>query len=103
MFPFFIVLSLLSAFVGASTVAKTAGIALDARASDNDYYPGYNNTCVSWHIEPSPDNTQLNLVAKCEGGNPAVDGGMVCSQIDLNSSGNPPQAKLPTYTHNLEG
>ncbi|KXJ92646.1 hypothetical protein Micbo1qcDRAFT_222402 [Microdochium bolleyi] len=87
-------LFLLSAFVGSGsaipasldTTAVASTTTLDARSDSGsgDYYPGYNNTCVSWHIEPSPDNTELNLVAKCKGGDPAVDAGMVCSQIDLN-------------------
>ncbi|KAH7032754.1 uncharacterized protein B0I36DRAFT_430150, partial [Microdochium trichocladiopsis] len=51
--------------------------------SARDFYPGFNNTCSSWHIEPAQDNTQLYLVARCTGGDPAVSEGKVCSQIGL--------------------
>ncbi|KAI0598896.1 hypothetical protein F4775DRAFT_553525 [Biscogniauxia sp. FL1348] len=46
---------------------------------------GFDESCASWHTEPSPDGVQILLVARCYDGGGTSDEHLVCSQLDLNN------------------
>ncbi|CAJ2506601.1 Uu.00g077870.m01.CDS01 [Anthostomella pinea] len=48
---------------------------------------GFANNCQSWHVEPSPDNTALNLVAMCPSTMYLASGSqddVLCTSLDMN-------------------
>lgn len=57
-----------------SVVKRISNVNLTTR----DYYPGFNETCSSWHFEVDQGETTISLVAKCSNGIAEV-----CSAISL--------------------
>ncbi|KAI1499731.1 hypothetical protein F5X99DRAFT_388818 [Biscogniauxia marginata] len=71
------------------TAAAAATLVMPlARAAPSSDWHGFDESCESWHTEPSGDGTQILLVARCYNDNWGAsrsEADIVCSELDLNN------------------
>ncbi|KAI5920309.1 hypothetical protein F4810DRAFT_683492 [Camillea tinctor] len=77
-------LALLALLAHAAALAADSSRDFGSAITSREWH-GFNESCASWHTEPTADGSQILLVARCYDGGGTDDEHVVCSQLDLNN------------------